>query len=112
MTMAKIIEVSSRYEFGDCRDGFNHFGKLFINGSLVAESKCHYINRTWEVYNGQTARKCACWNWMESRKEDIKESIKERLGLKRATPKVKALLEEELKKDAEYKAVKKHYDNL
>lgn len=106
------IEVSSRYVFGKCRDGFNHFGKLFINGSLVAESKCHYINRTWEAYNGQNARKSACYNWMEARKESIKESIKERLGLKRATPKVKALLEEELNKDAEFKAVQKHYEEL
>lgn len=109
--MAKI-EVSSRYVFGDCRNGFNHFGKLFINGLLVAESKCHYINRNWEEYNGQTARKYACYNWMLSRKESIKDAIKERLGLKRTTPKVKALLEEELNKDAEFKAVKKHCEEL
>lgn len=106
------IDVSSSYVFGNCRDGFNHFGKLFINGSLVAESKCHYINRTWEVYNGQSARKLACWNWMECRKENTKDAIKERLGLKRATPKVKALLEEELNNDAEFNAVKKHYEEL
>lgn len=110
--MANIIEVSSLYEFGKCRNGFNHFGKLFINGSLVAQSKCHYINRTWEEYYGQTARKVACWNWMKSHKADIKECIKGRLGLKRATPLVKAILAEELKKDAKYNAVKKHYDNL
>lgn len=110
--MAKKINVSSSYVFGDCRNGFNHFGKLFINGVLVAESKCHYINRTWEVYNGQTARKVACSNWIDSHKESVKDAVKERLGLKRATPKVKALLEEELKKDAEFKAVRKHYEEL
>lgn len=104
--------VSSSYVFGNCRDGFNHFGKLFINGEIVAESKCHYINRTWEVYSGQSARKCACWNWMQSHEESVKDAIKERLGLKRATPKVKQLLAEELAKDAKYQAVKTHYDSL
>lgn len=104
--------VSSSYEFGDCRDGFNHFGKLFINGKKVAESKCHYINRTWEVYNGQSARKYACWKWMKAHEESVKNTIKERLGLKRATQKVKQLLPEELVKDAKYQAVKTHYHSL
>ena len=104
--------VSSSYVFGNCRNGFNHFGKLLINGEIVAESKCHYINRTWEVYNGQSARKSACWNWMQSHEESVKEAIKKRIGLKRTTPKVKELLVEELAKDAEYQAVKSHYNSL
>lgn len=104
--------VSSSYVFGNCRHGFNHFGKLLINGEIVAESKCHYINRTWEVYNGQSARKSACWNWMQSHEESIKEAIKKRIGLKRTTPKVKELLVEELAKDVKYQAVKTHYDSL
>lgn len=110
--MTKKIEVTSSYTFGDCRSGFNHFGELCIDGKVVARSKCHYINRTWEVYNGQTARKVACHNWMECHKEVVKNNLKERLGLKRVTPKVKVLLEEELTKDAEYMAVKAHYENL
>ena len=104
--------VSSSYVFGNCRHGFNHFGKLLINGEIVAESKCHYINRTWEVYNGQSVRKSACWNWMQSHEESVKEAIKKRIGLKRTTPKVKELLVEELAKDAKYQAVKTHYDSL
>lgn len=104
--------VSSSYVFGNCRYGFNHFGKLLINGEIVAESKCHYINRTWEVYNGQSARKSACWNWMQSHEESVKEAIKKRIGLKRTTPKVKELLVEELAKDVKYQAVKTHYDSL
>lgn len=104
--------VSSSYVFGNCCDGFNHFGKLLINGEIVAESKCHYINRTWEVYNGQSARKSACWNWMQSHEESVKEAIKKRIGLKRTTPKVKELLVEELAKDVKYQAVKTHYDSL
>ena len=104
--------VSSSYVFGNSRDGLNHFGKLLINGEIVAESKCHYINRTWEVYNGQSARKSACWNWMQSHEESVKEAIKKRMGLKRTTPKVKELLVEELAKDAKYQAVKTHYDSL
>ena len=104
--------VSSSYVFGNCRNGFNHFGKLLINGEIVAESKCHYINRTWEGYNGQSARKSSCWNWMQSHEESVKEAIKKRIGLKRTTPKVKELLVEELAKDAKYQAVKTHYDSL
>ena len=104
--------VSSSYVFGNCRDGFNHFGQLFINGKIVAESKCHYINRTWEVYSGQSARKLACWNWMQLHEDIVKETIKKSLGLKRATPKVKQILAKELAKDAKYKAVKTHYDSL
>ena len=104
--------VSSSYVFCNCRHVFNHFGKLLINGEIVAESKCHYINRTWEVYNGQSARKSACWNWMQSHEESVKEAIKKRIGLKRTTPKVKELLVEELAKDAKYQAVKTHYDSL
>ena len=104
--------VSSSYVFGNCRDGFNHFGKLLINGEIVAESKCHYINRTWEVYNGQSARKSAWWKWMQSHEESVKEAIRKRMGLKRTTPKVKELLVEELAKDAKYQAVKTHYDRL
>ena len=104
--------VSSSYVFGDCRDGFNHFGKLLINGEKVAESKCHYINRTWEAYDGQSARKYACRNWMKTHEESVKEAIKKRIGLKRTTPKVKELLVEELAKDSKYQAVKTHYDSL
>ena len=104
--------VSSSYVFGNCRNGFNHFGKLLINGEIVAEIKCHYINRTWEVYNGQSARKSACWNWMQSHEKSVKEAIKKRMGLKRTTPKVKELLVEELAKDVKYQAVKTHYDSL
>ena len=105
-------DVSSSYVFGNCRDGFNHFGKLFINDKLVAESKRHYINRTWELYCGQSARKSACLIWMQSYEESVKRAIKERLGLKRETTKVKQLLVEELAKDAKYQAVKTHYDSL
>ena len=104
--------VSSSYVFSDCRDGFNHFGKLIIDGEVAARSKCHYINRTWESYDGQTARKEACRNWMKAHEESVKNVIKERLGLKRATPKVKQLTIEELTRDTKFQAVKQHYSNL
>lgn len=106
------FEVSSRYQFGDCRDGFNHFGYLYIDGVMVSQSKCHYINRTWEVYAGQSARRAAAYNWMQSHEEDVKEAVKERMGLKRATPRVKEAVAAELRKDAKYQAVKSHYESL
>ena len=104
--------VSSSYVFSDCRDGFNHFGKLIIDGEVAARSKCHYINRTWESYDGQTARKEGWRNWKKAHEESVKNAIKERLGLKRATPKVKQLTIEELTRDTKFQAVKQHYSNL
>lgn len=59
--MSKQIEYvigSRKYSFynrfGKCRDGFNHFTEVFLNGNSVYETKCHYINRTWESYDYQT----------------------------------------------------------
>jgi len=47
------ISIVCRY--GDSRDGFNHFATLYINGVEVEQVKVHYINRTWESYEFQSA---------------------------------------------------------
>lgn len=106
------IEVRSFYEYGNCRDGFNHFGYLLINGELACKSKCHYINRTWESYDGQSVRKLACHNWMEARKSNILEGVKYELGLKRATKKAREIAAQRVAEDGVLAAVKLHYDRL
>lgn len=54
----EIYEITPKIKivcrFGDSRNGFNHFATLFINGQEVEETKCHYINRTWERYTYQS----------------------------------------------------------
>lgn len=109
----KDIRISSCFQYdGTCRDGFNHYGFLYINEELVSRVKAHYINRTWERYEGQSVRKSACYEWMESHKNEIKDSVKAELGLKRATPKVYAELERRLAEDETYKLVEEHYKSL
>ena len=49
---------------------------------------------------------------MKAHEESVRNAIKERLGLKRATAKVKQLTIEELTRDAEFQAVKQHYSSL
>ena len=49
---------------------------------------------------------------MKAHEESVKNAIKERLGLKRATPQVKQLTIEELTRDTKFQAVKQHYSNL
>ena len=46
------ITIVARY--GDSRDGFNHFAKLYIDGKEVDSKKVHYLNRTWERYEFQS----------------------------------------------------------
>jgi hypothetical protein len=47
------IKITARY--GDARDGFNHFAEVYKDGNLVGSAKVHYINRTWESYNYESA---------------------------------------------------------
>jgi len=58
MKTIEFIIGDRKYKFygkyGNCRDGFNHFADLEINGVPVASAKVHYINRTWESYDYQT----------------------------------------------------------
>jgi hypothetical protein len=37
------------------RDGFNHVAEYYKDGVLIDSAKVHYINRTWEKYNFETA---------------------------------------------------------
>lgn len=104
--------VSTTFSYGSSRYGFNHFADLKINGEVVESYKIHYINRTWESYCGRSVRRGVCYQWLEGYENATKDEIKARLGVSRATPKVKALVAEELANDPKYMAVKAHYESL
>lgn len=44
--------ITTAYYFQNCRCGFNHVAVLMFNGEVINTNKVHYINRTWESYNG------------------------------------------------------------
>lgn len=46
----------------DARNGFNHLAET-CDGSNI-KAKCHYINRTWEVYTYQTILHNLCEAWI------------------------------------------------
>lgn len=41
--------------YSNTRNGFKHTATLLINNWSIAETSCHYLNRTWESYTYQTA---------------------------------------------------------
>jgi len=41
-------------EYKNKRNGFCHISELYVDGSLIAEAKCSYLNRTWERYTFQS----------------------------------------------------------
>jgi hypothetical protein len=52
-----MINFENKYT--DSRSGFTHLSKLYFNSELLATAKCHYLNRTWEVYPFQSSMKKA-----------------------------------------------------
>ena len=56
------ICLEAHYE--DCRDGFNHRGRVVGEG---IEAKIHYINRTWELYEFQSILHDLCEKWLAAR---------------------------------------------
>ena len=69
-------------EYKSSRSGFSHISKLYHeSGNLLAEAKCNYLNRTWEVYPFQTSMRQAVYNAIEN---EIKNQ-KYQMGIKRLT---------------------------
>ena len=108
----ETINATSTYNYSSSRYGFNHTGILYLNGEEVQRATIHYTNRTWECYCGQTARKSACADWLKEYEDATKDEVKARLGVSRATKKVKDIVATELANDAKYNAVKAHYESL
>jgi hypothetical protein len=72
-------------EWKKTRSGFAHITKLFNEGTLLAEVRCSYLNRTWESYQFQSSMKQAVHVAIEN---EILAEKTER-GIKRLTKKLR-----------------------
>lgn len=104
--------ITTSFYYQNCRDGFNHIGLLLNDGDVILTTKVHYINRTWESYNGQTARRRVCAEYMQAAERRAIESTKWALGYSRATAKVKAAAARYVETWPTYQEVKKHLQTL
>ena len=69
-------------EYKSNRNGFSHTSRLYHeSGNLLAEAKCNYLNRTWEVYPFQSSMRQAVAKAIEN---EIKQQ-KYQMGIKRLT---------------------------
>ena len=54
----KIFEITPKIkvvcDIAKTKNGFKHVAKLLINGEEVEQTKCCYLNRTWESYEFQS----------------------------------------------------------
>lgn len=104
--------ITTTYYFQNCRDGFNHVGLLMNDGHVIATAKVHYINRTWENYNGQTARKKVCRKEINSMEKRAFEIAKEETNKQRRCPAVCEAARGILDGWGLYNEIKKHLNTL
>ena len=77
-------------EYKSSRSGFSHTSRLYHeSGNLLAEAKCNYINRTWEVYPFQSSMRQAVAKAIEN---EIKTQ-QAHMGIKRLTKEKRAEIE-------------------
>jgi hypothetical protein len=77
-------------EYKSSRSGFSHTSRLYHeSGNLLAEAKCNYINRTWEVYPFQSSMRQAVTKAIEN---EIKTQ-QAQMGIKRLTKEKRAEIE-------------------
>jgi hypothetical protein len=77
-------------EYKSSRSGFSHTSRLYHeSGNLLAEAKCKYINRTWEVYPFQSSMRQAVAKAIEN---EIKTQ-QAQAGIKRLTKEKRAEIE-------------------
>ena len=69
------------------RTSWGHKVTLYRNDSVVSSARVRYYNRTWEVYQYQSAIKCVIWNVIAELKELAKTAFKKLHGYKILTKK-------------------------
>lgn len=103
--------ITTTYFFQNCRDGFNHVALLMNNGTVINKKSTHYINRTWESYNGQTARRRVC----EAEIKDLElwavRLAKQETGRRRVCAEVNKVAAKYLA-GTYYNELKAHYNSL
>ena len=103
--------ITSTYFFQNCRDGFNHVAILMLDGKVINKKSTHYINRTWESYNGQTARRRACECEIKRLESWAVSLAKQETGRRRVCAEVNELAQKFLA-GTYYQDLKNHYDSL
>lgn len=103
---------STIYYFQKCRDGFNHVGILICDGVTVRTAKVHYINRTWESYDGQTARQKVTKEEINVFEDWAKSLAKRETGKNWRSQDTKKAYQNILAGSSKYQELKKHYESL
>ena len=88
--------------FDDNRYGFNHTSVVFMDGLRLTggESRCHYINRTWEKYTYQSSAMQAVHNAISHFTESAKRMFKLNNNLSRMTKTASEKFAQELKNNS------------
>lgn len=112
MELKKLTIDGKQVEFVNAfrgtRNGFAHDTTLFIDGYVMAQHTCHYLNRTWERYTYQTVMRCAVCDLEEERENRLKDKFKTEKGYAKLTPKRKLELAEVIDADEDmrfYRAI-------
>lgn len=109
----EIGTVSLTAYYMNCRDGFNHLADMWVNYKPVVQNqKIHYINRTWERYDGQSVMMSAVRGIQDDRKAELKAKYLTDNNYGRLTPKRKEELEVIFNNDPYIKAYESVIDQL
>jgi hypothetical protein len=104
--------ITTAYYFQNCRCGFNHVAILMFNGEVINTNKVHYINRTWESYNGQTARRSVCSKEIKDLEIWAVRLAKQQTGKKRICADVEKVKNQILTGHKYYNDLLNHYNSL
>jgi hypothetical protein len=89
-------------EYKSNRNGFSHTSRLYHeSGNLLAEAKCNYINRTWEVYPFQSSMKRA-----------VAKAIENEIKIQKAQAGIKRLTKEKLTEIEAYSSTIQQLKNM
>lgn len=116
MEIKKVKINETEYEFvnqwQNSRNGFNHISTLFKNGYELATHKVHYINRTWERYQFQTAMKGAVEDTLDEYYKRCECMYKELNDISRITKAHRDKIDENYNAQPTIQELKKLYENI
>lgn len=94
------------------RHGFAHDVEFFIEGASRVKNTCHYLNRTWECWQYQTAICGAVRQYMDRYAGYMLDDFKFDNKIKRLTAQKKADFEALRDADEFYKTLAKLYEHI
>ena len=120
MSMFRSITMDGqRYTFycdsWDTRSGFAHKCEMFSipEGGVpikIAEEKCYYLNRTWEMWHYQSAVLGAIYKARDHAVGRVIDELKARNGWKKLNAKRRKIAIDAVDNDAEFKTLSKVMD--